>query len=132
MIAFEQKVNEKIGHLPYLVPIFSHVYDMPRRIKEYDSSFFVVFNKNRQKYEIHSLDYPDNDTLSCTVPYDELDVRALYHIYDNDLRVHGSEIFRRIERSERLAEQRQERERRNWLHAVAKETQSMFAKDAWS
>jgi hypothetical protein len=132
MIAFEQKINEKIGHLPHLVPIISHVFDMPRRIKEYDSSFFVVFNKNRQKYEVHSLDYPMDDTLSCTVPYDELDERALHHIYDNDIRVHGDEIFRRIERSERLAEQRQERERKNWIQSLAKETQSMFAKDAWN
>jgi hypothetical protein len=115
-----------------LYPIFSHVYDIPRRVYDYDPSFFVVFNKHNQKYEVHSLDYPGNDTISCTIPYPELDVRTLEYIYNNDIRVHGKEIFHRVERAEAKARIRAERERKNFDVDFAKEHQSAFAKDAWS
>lgn len=114
-----------------LIPIFSHVHDIPRRVYEYDSSFFVVFNTINQKYEIHSLDYPADNTHSCTVPYPELDVRTLHHIYNNDLRVHGKEIFRRLEWAEEKARIRKEREEKNLARDFALEHQSAFAKDAW-
>jgi hypothetical protein len=115
-----------------LYPIFSHVYDIPRRVYDYDPSFFVVFNKHNQKYEVHSLDYPGNDTISCTIPYPELDVRTLEYIYNNDIRVHGKEIFHRVERAEAKARIRAERERKNFDVDFAKEHQSAFAKDEWS
>jgi hypothetical protein len=50
----------------------------------------------------------------------------------NDLRVHGEEIFKRIDRAEEKARIREERDRKNFDTAFAKEFQSAFAKDAWS
>lgn len=116
---------------PYLIPIFSHVHDIPRRVYDYDSSFFMVFNKHNQKYEIHSLDYPGNDTQSCTIPYENLDQRTLEHLWLNDIRVHGDEIFKRLERAEEKERIRAERKRKNFDIDFAKEHQSAFAKDAW-
>lgn len=115
-----------------LVPIFTHNHDIPRRVYDYDPSFFVAFNKNNQKYEIHSLDYPANDTLSCTIPYENLDERTMEHLWMNDIRVHGKEIFRRLEWAEEKAKIRAERERKKFDEDFAKEHQSAFAKDAWS
>jgi uncharacterized protein YheU (UPF0270 family) len=131
-IGFENEVHRRTERRPYLIPIFSHVHDIPRRVFQYDASFFVVFNKNNQKYEIHSLDYPGDSTISCTIPYDELDSRTLDHLWENDIRVHGTEIFKRIELAEEKARIRKERERKNMDIAFAKEHQSAFAKDAWN
>jgi len=128
---YEYQVRNKVANRPYLIPIFDHVYDIPRRIKEYDSSFFVVFNKNRQKYEIHSLEYPEGDTKSCTVPHDELDARTLTYLWENDIRVHGTEIFKRIEWEEERYRRRKEYEAKKFTQDFAKEFQSSFAKDAW-
>ena len=128
---YEQEVRVRTEKRPYLFPIFTHIHDIPRRVYDYDPSFFVVFNKNNQKYEIHSLDYPGHDTLSCTIPYEELDQRTLDHLWMNDIRVHGDQIFKRIERAEEKARIRKERDRKNFDIDFAKEHQSAFAKDAW-
>lgn len=130
-IGFEQEVLIRIEKRPNLTPIFTHVYDIPRLVHDYDASFFMVFNKRNQKYEIHSLDYPGDDTISCTLPYPELDSRALDHLWMNDIRVHGTDIFKRIERAEEKEQIRKERERKNFDFDFAKEHQSAFAKDAW-
>lgn len=129
---FQQEVLQRTERRPYLIPIFSHVHDIPRRVHQYDESFFVVFNKHNQKYEIHSLDYQGDNTISCTIPYDELDSRTLDHLWENDIRVHGTEIFKRIEIAEEKARIRKERDRKNFDMDFAKEHQSAFAKDAWN
>jgi hypothetical protein len=128
---YQQEVYRRIERRPYLLPIFDHVFDIPKRVYEYDHSFFVVFNKNSQKYEIHSLDYPGEQTHSCSIPYPELDERALHHLWENDIRVHGEEIFKRIEISEEKARIRAEREQKNFRKDFAIEHQSAFSKDAW-
>lgn len=129
---YRHEVLMKIEKRPYLLPIFTHALDIPRLVFEYDRSFFVVFNKNNGKYEIHSLEYPEGNTISVTVPYDELDMRTMEHIWYNDLRVHGTEIFRRMEQSEERARLRAEKERRDFARDFAIEHRSEFAKDAWA
>jgi uncharacterized protein YheU (UPF0270 family) len=130
--SFQHEVTLRTEKRSYLIPIFSHVYDIPKRVNEYDESFFVVFNKNNQKYEIHSLDYPGDSTISCTIPYEELDSRTLDHLWENDIRVHGTEIFKRIELAEEKMRIRKDRERKKFDIDFAKEHQSAFAKDAWN
>lgn len=115
-----------------LIPIYSHALNIPERVYDYDNSFFVVFNKRNQKYEIHSLDYPKGQTISVTIPYPELDARAIEHIRYNDIRVHGAEIFRRLEIQEQRQQRRAERERRNFARDFATEYRSEFAKSAWT
>jgi hypothetical protein len=128
---YRHQVELRIENRPHLKPIFSHVFDIPKRVYEYDNSFFVVFNTRNQRYEVHSLDYPGEDTISVTVPYKNLDERTLRHIYRNDIRVHGMEIFRRLELAEEKEEKRKERETKNFTEDFAREHQSAFAKDAW-
>lgn len=107
------------------------VYDIPRRLEEYDPDMFVVFNSRKQKYELHSIQY-SGETFQTTFQYDDLDARALRHVWENDLAVHGREIFRRIERDEEKQKKAKEREFKNWVQGVASETKSMFSKDAWA
>jgi hypothetical protein len=129
---YQREVRLRTEKRPYLVPIFTHIYDIPRRVHDYDASFFMVFNKKNQKYEIHSLDYPGDNTISCTIPFDELDQRTLDHLWLNDIRVHGAEIFKRLDLAEEKARIRKERDRKNFDIDFAKEHQSAFAKDAWA
>lgn len=114
----------------HLRPMFGSVSNIPEQIYEYDNSFFVAFNTNTGGYEVHSLNhYPETHALD--LPFPELDRRALRHLWRNDLRVHGWDIFRRIEDGEQKAEKRKEREMKNWIQDVAGETKGMFAHDAW-
>lgn len=67
-----------------------------------------------------------------TLPFDELDNRTLRHIWQYDIRVHGAKLFSDLEKAEEEFEKRKERERKNWINDVARESQSYFAKDAWT
>lgn len=129
---YRHEVLLRTENRKHLIPVFSHVFDIPRQVYEYDRSFFVVFNTQNQRYEIHSLDYPGDDTISCTVPYKDLDARTLRHIWRNDIRVHGNEIFKRLERQEEQMREEQERKRKKFTNDFAREHQSAFAKDAWA
>lgn len=75
------------------LPVLSNVYDIPVRLKEVNRDFFVMFNTRQQKFEIHCASQPF-DTYACTLPYDELDARALQYVRE----------FSR-ERTEHLAEE---------------------------
>lgn len=129
---FQKEVEQALHRQKayHLRPMFGSVHSTPEAIYEYDNSFFVVFNTHTGGYEIHSLNhYPETHALD--LPFAELDRRSLRHVWRNDLRVHGWNIFRRIEEGESRAEKRKERNLQNWVQSVASETKSMFAHDAW-
>lgn len=127
---YEKAVREKIEYRPRLIPVFTSDQDIPERIREYNAHMFVCFNRVEQRYEVHSLDQV-GDSYCTTLPYKELDVRSVRFIWENDIRVHGEEIFRRLDREEAKREKQKAREYQNWVRDVASETQGMFAKDAW-
>lgn len=118
--------------LYHLIPVYDSTHEIPQRINRYSDDLFVVFNPKTQYYEVHSLEHSGYlPSLQCVLPYRNLDARAERFIQRNDIRIHGKEIFRRIERSEELREKRRQREFKNTIRDIASETQSMFAKDAW-
>jgi hypothetical protein len=132
---FHSKVRDVLNRqeLYDLIPLYDSVYEIPQRVNCYSAELFVVLNPRTQGFEIHSLAHSGYlPSLECVLPYKNLDARAVRYIQKNDIRIHGKEIFRRIERSEELKAKREERERRDTIRAIAGETQSMFAKDAWS
>lgn len=127
---YQREVLEKIQYRPRLIALFDHVMNIPQRLYEYSPRLFVCFNRQSQRYEIHSLD--QDDSYCATLPYKDLDARALRWLQKNDIRIHGREIFDRIEKSEAAFHKRKEREFKNWVEDVASETQTMIAKDAWT
>lgn len=129
---YRHAVETKVQSRPNLIPIFSQALNIPELVHEYDNNFFVCFNKRNQKYEIHSLEYPEGQTISVTIPYPELDARTIDHIRYNDIRVRGDEIFRRLEEADEREARRKERERRNFTRDFAAEYRSEFAKSAWT
>lgn len=127
---FKREVTLKIDHQSHLLPLFGSVFNIPDRLFEYNPQLFICFNTDTQRYELHSLEQPVS--FAAVLPYKDLDARSLRWIWINDIRVHGRAIFDRIEQSEERAKKRQDREFHNWVESVGKETQSLFAKDAWA
>ena len=60
--------NQKIIH--------SDTYYIGERLKEIDESYFIVYNFEKEKFEIHSSTQ-SGSTYCLTVPYSVLDERTL-------------------------------------------------------
>ena len=59
-----------------LVNIKTDTYFITERLKEIDNGYFVVFNTNSEKFEIHHKDQGLN-TFCLSLPYDCLDERVV-------------------------------------------------------
>lgn len=61
------------------IKIESDVFDIIKRIKEIDENYFVLFDTNKNKYELH---YKNQFNTYCfTYPYENLDNRIIDLIY---------------------------------------------------
>ncbi len=128
--SYELAIRDRLQGKPHLQPVFSSVYFIPERLREYDADLFVVRNSKKQRFEVHSL-ANIGDTYGLTVPYPELDARTITLVQKNNLAAHGRTIFREIDQhNERLARSL-ERARQNELRALAEEVKPAFAKVAW-
>ena len=58
-----------------LIRIFEDVFDITKRLKEIDESYFVVYNTQKKKYEVHSS--KQKNTYCLTVPTKTLDSRTV-------------------------------------------------------
>ena len=72
------------------IAVLSNATDIPARLKEVNRDFFVMLNRDTQRYEIHCASQPF-DTLACTLPFDALDERALIYA-----REYASERFEKV------------------------------------
>jgi len=61
------------------IKIESDVYDIVERIKEIDDGYFIVFNTDRNCFELHNSKQLDSYCLK--IPYEFLDERVLSLIY---------------------------------------------------
>lgn len=152
-LSFEREVLHRIG--AHLLPVFSSLYQVPERLREYDPNLFVVLNavRNVEKaegvpipdrtpfphgvitkwgawFEVHSLDHAGS-TFVMTVPYGELDSRILRDIWSGDLRVHGDRIFRKIDEHNERLEAANRRDIRNFAGAMVRDSQLAFARASW-
>jgi hypothetical protein len=127
---FKAEVRYKIRHKPRLIPVFTSSHSIPERVYEYNPRLFLCYNCVKERFEVHNLD--QLESYCADLPYKALDARTVRWIWQNDLRMHGKEIFRQLERHEETMEKRKQREWHNWVEDVAKETRSMFAQDAWT
>jgi len=126
---FEKRIKERTN-TRFLKLIKNDVYDMARRVREYDNSLFLVFNTKSQKYELHSLDNKGN-TFCATIPYDQLDARLETLIRKGDIRNRGYRIWEEMEQHNERLQKQQDAYDRSERRAMIKDTQSLFAKSAW-
>lgn len=114
---------------PHKRVLENNVFDIPKRLKEYDPSFFIVINLNSEKFEVHSTDNLF-DTYCFTVPYDELDSRTIDLVKKNDTKKFGAkELEREIDENNKKIEEQKKKNQKKWIEDVAKETHSAFKKD---
>lgn len=69
-------------------PVLTNAYGIPERLKEVDKRFFVMFNRQTQKFEVH-VTGQQGTTLSCELPYPDLDYRAIEYLR----KYHVSRLF---------------------------------------
>ena len=66
------------------VKIESDVFDITKRIKDIDEGYYIVFDTNKEVYELHCKN--QFNSFCLTVPYDVLDDRLLDFINYTDIR----------------------------------------------
>jgi len=92
---------------PGRILVESHALDMPRRLREIDPGYFILFNPENQRYELH---HEEQETTYClTFPFSELDGRA--EDYTREMRIERikdiySEIKAHNEKVERDKQQK--------------------------
>lgn len=126
---FKEAVRDKIKYKPRLTPMFTSHHDIPEQVYAYNPSLFLCYNNVEDRIELHSLD--QEISFCASLPYKKLDQRTMRWMWTNDIRVHGKELMRRLDQGEADFHKAKERERKNWIEDVAKETRTMLAKDAW-
>ncbi len=94
------------------IPVLHDAFNIIDRVKEVDSSYFILLNRNTQKFEVHSS--AQRDTFCLELPFDFLDARSLTYIRKYR-RERAKEIFAEIDRENELLEKREKSERYNGL-----------------
>lgn len=112
---------------PHLRLIEDDLYHIARRIKEIGKGYFIVFNSQKEHYEIHSTENLGWDTHCLTVPYARLDNRTLQLCRETNVRMHGDRIMREIEAHNAKLESVNEKDFRNYLNDAGLETADMTA-----
>lgn len=95
-----------------------NVHDIPRRLQEIDSGYFVMFNSDNQKFELH---HEDQDFTYClTFPFDVLDGRAIDYALERRIE-RFNEIMRQMDENNRKVEEDGRKERDNQIECLAKD-----------
>lgn len=72
----------------YREVVDTHVCDIPERLKEIDSQYFIVRNKQLHCFEVHHGE-PQLDnyykTFQLQIPYDELDQRTIDFVLETSI-----------------------------------------------
>lgn len=152
-LRFQQEVERRLDGRAHLLPLFSSVFYIPERLREYDPNLFVVLNVVRHIqralgekpqppppgvlplwgawYEVHSLQQPADRDLVKSVRFGNLDARILWDVWQGDLRQRGDRVFQEIDEHNAQVESRGLRQLRNDAAAIAREVHRPFANAAW-
>ena len=93
------------------VAVTSDVFGIVERIKEIDPDYFIMLNRETQRFEVHIKG--QLCTLGCELPFDELDARTLEYV-----RAHHSSRIAAIQREIELEEARAEKENKRRMQEL--------------
>ena len=82
--------------------IKNDIFNIAKRLKSIDSKYFIVFNSNRNKYEVHYT--RAKNIYELTIPYDKLDARTIDFVLKTRIQ-NKQKIFEEIENSNKKLEQ---------------------------
>lgn len=63
----------------YKIEIKNDMFDIVKRLKSIDNSYFVMYDKKFSRYELHSNDQVGS-TYTLTIPYQNLDKRTIDYV----------------------------------------------------
>ena len=66
------------------IKIESDVFNIINRIKEIDENYFIVYNTNSKKFEVHNQ--RNVNSYCLTIPYKNLDARTIELIHKTSLK----------------------------------------------
>ena len=78
------------------------VFDIVKRLKSIDTKYFVIYNFERHKFEVHYA--RAKNTYELTIPYDTLDARTINFVLRTRIQ-NRKKIFEEIENSNKKLEQ---------------------------
>lgn len=82
--------------------IKNDIFNIAKRLKSIDKKYFIVFNSDRNKYEVHYS--RAKNTYELTIPYDTLDARTIDFVLKTRIQ-NKQKIFEEIENSNKKLEQ---------------------------
>lgn len=104
------------------VLITNDVYEISRRLREYDETYFILLKKATGQYEVHNADNVGS-TYCLTVPHDTLDQRTIDLVRSTDTqRIGVKERMDQIMKEEQDLEEAKKKETKNVAEAMARET----------
>lgn len=92
------------------IKIESDVFDIVKRIQEIDDGYYILFDLNKQKFEVHNCKQPNS--YCFTYPYDNLDLRIFEMIYATSSRFIGK-ILEDIDNNNANIERNNENKRKD-------------------
>ena len=120
---YQNEVRFVLRDRPHLTPIFTLSNGIPQRLKKYDQNSFIVWNKLKERYEIHSLkSYYPRFKQWTTHQFDwfnKLDDRLFTYMYNNSIRHRGSEISEKLEyENDLMLKEKKDRETRKIKNSI--------------
>ena len=100
--------------------VYSDTYFISQRLKEIDKSYFIVFNFESGKFEIHSSDQIGS-TYCLTVPYATLDERTL-DLVQKTRHTNLDDLVEEMERENEKDQKRKEKQAVDSLKEVLSES----------
>ncbi len=88
------------------------MFNIIKRIKHIDDSYYIVYNYKRNKWEVHSSSQENSYCLTC--PYDSLDSRLLDYVYRTSL-IHNPDLIRDIEKDNEMLERDKVQDRSDYI-----------------
>ncbi len=96
--------------------IQSDTYFICERLKEIDNSYFIIFNFNKNKFEIHSTEQK-GDTYCLTIPYNVLDERTL-DLVKKTRAINVDKLIEEIDQENEKLQSQREKNAANYLKEV--------------
>jgi hypothetical protein len=69
-----------------LIPVETNVFHIPERLREIDPGYFVMLNRNSGRFELHHDGNGEQNSFQCTIPFNDLDERAVRHVRRTHIR----------------------------------------------
>lgn len=104
----------------------SNVFKIPERLKEIDNSYFVLFDNTTGTYEVHNTENKDGDTHCVTLPYKELDCRAIDYVRKTRVE-NARKIWEEMKRNNEKLEIEKEKQFKDYIDVTAREIHKYVA-----